>query len=316
MDSNTLKVLLDSHNQAYRSALDIVVDQFKSRITLMETTISDLTRSLEFTQAEVADLKGELKTLRKSDCEKQATIEDQKVRVEELVQRTNYQEDYSRRNNLRISGMKELLNGETWEQTARQVITLLQDKLQLPPINLERAHRVGPVGHSYPRTVIARFEKFGDREAVMRNARKLKGTGIYINEDLCPASQEIIKSQLPTLKQARSEGIIAFFKHTKLIIKEQTSRLSAATSDTPSGGIAGRVPPGTAEAASGAPAGAGDMACPAAGSRDMTQSSGDGTASGEASIGQGKVTTDAGAAGGTPQHQLRHKKDLRERKKK
>lgn len=45
--------------------------------------------------------------------------------------------------------------------------------------------------------------------------------GIYINEDLCPASQEIKNSQIPLMKKAREVGKIAFFKQTKLIIKER-----------------------------------------------------------------------------------------------
>ncbi|MPC34729.1 hypothetical protein E2C01_028130 [Portunus trituberculatus] len=43
---------------------------------------------------------------------------------------------------------------------------------------------------------------------VIRNARKLKGTRIYINEDLCPASQELVKVQLPELHKAKDEGSV------------------------------------------------------------------------------------------------------------
>lgn len=234
MDSAALKVLMDSQNQTFRSALDIIVEQFKSRITDMETKISDLTRSLEFSQAEISDLKGEVKTLRKSETVNRSTIDELQTRVESSEQRMNYQEDYNRRNNIRISGLNESPNGETWEQTADLVSTLLGDKLQLPSVKLERAHRVGLSGSSAPRTVVARFEHFRDREAAMRNARKLKGTGVYFNEDLCPASQEKVKSQLPLMKQARSEGKIAYFKHTRLVIKERTTRPPA--SNAPPGG--------------------------------------------------------------------------------
>ncbi|KAG0701735.1 hypothetical protein GWK47_025212 [Chionoecetes opilio] len=55
----------------------------------------------------------------------------------------------------------------------------------------------------------------------MRNVAKLRGSSIYINEDLCPASQEIKRVQLPLLKQAKSEGKVAYFRHTKLIIKDK-----------------------------------------------------------------------------------------------
>lgn len=125
----------------------------------------------------------------------------------------NYQEDYSRRNNLRKSGVQER-NEEIWEQTVDTVKSLLQSKLQLPELNIELAHRLGLRQGETPRTIVVRFACFSDREAVMRNARKLKGTPVFINEDLCPASQELVKGQLRQLKQARSEGKIAFFRHT------------------------------------------------------------------------------------------------------
>lgn len=225
MDLDAIKVLLEAQERTFRTAMDIVVEQLKSRIQTMEGTIADLIKSLEFTQAEVLDYKGEIKSLRKSDNEKKIIIEGLKTRIDELERRLNYQEDYNRRNNLRITGIQEQ-PGETWEQTSAAVMKLLEEKLQLPPMNLERAHRVGPVDPSRPRTVVVRFNNFGDREAVMRNARKLKGTRVYINEDLCSASQEIKKNQIHLLRQARQEGKIAFFKYTKLIIKEKSGQQS------------------------------------------------------------------------------------------
>ena len=159
--------------------MDIVTDQMKARITSLETTVSDLTRSLEFTQSEVHDLKSEVKELKKSDNEQESKIGNYKARIDELEHKINYQEDYSRRNNLRFSGVQELLSGETWEQTAMLVIKLLDEKLQLSSVKI--AHRVGLKTSSRPRVIVARFEHFGDRDAVLRNARKLKGTGIFIN---------------------------------------------------------------------------------------------------------------------------------------
>ena len=85
----------------------------------------------------------------------------------------------------------------------------------------------GPRTLSRPRPVVVRFEKFSDREAVIRNSRKLKGTGIFVNEDLCPASMEK-KEQFPLIKKAREEVNIAFFRHTRLIINERIGQLTSS----------------------------------------------------------------------------------------
>lgn len=153
------------------------------------------------------------------------------MQIKALEDRCNYQEDYSRRNNLRVSGVAERPGGETWEQTAVLVKSLFLQQLQLSDVTIERAHRTGkpsPQGH---RTIVVRFATFTDRELVMRNTNKLSGTKIYINEDLCPASQTILRSQLPQLKKARSEGKVAFFRHTTLVIKEKTTTNAAPPSN-------------------------------------------------------------------------------------
>ncbi|XP_045107879.1 caM kinase-like vesicle-associated protein [Portunus trituberculatus] len=88
-------------------------------------------------------------------------------------------------------------------------------------MEIERAHRVGKQSEQRDRPVIVRFSRFSDREAVLRNCPKLRGTNIYINEDLPLTSQAIKRVKMPLLRQARNEGKIAYFRHTKLIVKER-----------------------------------------------------------------------------------------------
>lgn len=238
MDPTLLKTVLESQQAAYKGATDILVSQFNSRIVTLEEKVLEVIKSLEFSQKEVDELKTEIKKLKKDKEEDNKRIaelvkcnEAVKEQMRDLEKLYNYQEDYNRRNNLRISGVKELDDGETWEQTAVIVKSLLESKLQLPDLTIERAHRIGQRLNNGQRTIIARFARYSDREAVMRNSRKLKGTRIFINEDLCPASQELVKNQLPQLKQARADGKIAFFKYTKLIIKDRTTLNSSSNRD-------------------------------------------------------------------------------------
>ncbi|KAK3896113.1 hypothetical protein Pcinc_000211 [Petrolisthes cinctipes] len=108
-------------------------------------------------------------------------------------------------------------------------------------MQIERSHRTGQASHvtGRSRTIVARFEKYGDREAVVRNAKKLRGTGIFINDDLCPASLELRKNQMPRLKQAKEDGKIAFFRHTNLIIREKNEAGGVAEPVSRDGGDIG-----------------------------------------------------------------------------
>lgn len=244
MDLDTLKTILNSQDQAYRTALELFMKQIGEDLRFYKNNMDDLKRSLEFTQAEVHDLKLDVKRLegeRKEARDEVAHLRGQVVKSEDgakkLEDRLDYQEDYNRRNNLHITGIEEQ-EGETWEQTAVKVKKLLESKLQLQNTDLERAHRVGLRRAHGPRPVVARFSRFSDREAVIRNVTKLRGTKIYINEDLCPASQAIKREKLPLLKQARSEGKIAYFSHTKLIIKDRTTRDGVSEAEVPANGLA------------------------------------------------------------------------------
>ncbi len=56
-----MKTLLATQDQAYRSALETFLKNVKDDMRAMQTSINDLTTSLEFTQREVEDLKQEVK---------------------------------------------------------------------------------------------------------------------------------------------------------------------------------------------------------------------------------------------------------------
>lgn len=145
-----IKTLLESQERAYKSAMDTVVKQMNDRIMKLESTVSDLTTSLQFSQREIDDLKS---TIKEHEKEKQmikgkmdqqtSIINLNKSEIEGLGERCNYMENFSRRNNVRITGVEELSSDETWEQTAATLSSILDNKLQLPGLQLERAHRVG-----------------------------------------------------------------------------------------------------------------------------------------------------------------------------
>ena len=109
MDLSVIQTLMSTQDKAYQNALEIFVNQINRRLQAFQGVVNDLTRSLEFTQGEVADLQQQVKQLEGDKMSKEALIEkmtgdlraSEKV-ISELEERCNYQEDYSRRNNLRI----------------------------------------------------------------------------------------------------------------------------------------------------------------------------------------------------------------------
>ena len=236
-----LKLMFDLHSQGYRDALEIFVKEQNLKFERLEKAmaamekrsekeISSLRDSLQFSQHEIDEHKAKLKSLQEEVDQNKAVIKTQTTQIKELTDKISYLEDSSRRSNLRFYNVPEQEN-ETWEMTSLKVQEVLQGTMGIPhPVELDRAHRVGPVRTTTrtgepagPRPIVARFTRFADREHALRMAPKLKGNAdrIYIKEDLCQASQQKIEDQMDDFRKAREEGKIAYFSYTKLITRSK-----------------------------------------------------------------------------------------------
>ena len=84
-------------------------------------------------------------------------------------------EDRSRRNNLRIDGIKEKPK-ETWEECEENVQEMIKENLGITePTETDRCHRISKRKKpNRPRTVICRITKFKDKQKILKNAKYLK----------------------------------------------------------------------------------------------------------------------------------------------
>lgn len=111
-------------------------------------------------------------------------------------------EDRSRRNNLRIQGVSENLN-EDWNTSKIKLKEIISKNLGLDSesIVIERAHRVGKKEEKKGRCIVAKFLNYEDKEMILKNTNKLKGTGVYINEDY---SDETLKKELNCYQRSKN----------------------------------------------------------------------------------------------------------------
>ena len=70
---------------------------------------------------------------------------------------------------------------------------MVQEKLEIEDVNIERAHRVGNTSNTLPRTVVAKFSSFKGKQLALSTAKKLKGQNIYMNEDFSKERIDIRK---------------------------------------------------------------------------------------------------------------------------
>ena len=130
------------------------------------------------------DLQREVQELRSLLVTRDHKIEQLEKQVRSLESAADQQEQYSRRNSLRISGIAEDEN-QTSEQIA---LKLIKDDLGLDmdASSLDRVHRVGKISsdRKSPRPILVKFSTYRQRHNVFKKKNLLKGRAVYINEDL------------------------------------------------------------------------------------------------------------------------------------
>ena len=107
----------------------------------------------------------------------------------------HYLENQSRRNNLRIDGVKERAE-ETWADTEQALRKVLETDLKMPTdhvkaIAIERAHRTGGAQNAdRDRTVVVKFTNFKERETPCYRPLELIGLAAYSSTrtSLCESS--------------------------------------------------------------------------------------------------------------------------------
>ena len=133
----------------------------------MESVLKEL-------KAEIAVLEGKVKTLEDT--------------IEKVVAKANDNEQYSRRQNVRVTGFVE----EEEETCAEKFVNLCREKIGLD-VNDEiadRAHRVGKKEEGANRAIIVRLKPHKDKLTILRNRKNLRGSVFYINEDLTKINQK------------------------------------------------------------------------------------------------------------------------------
>ena len=186
----------------------------KLKLSSIEQKVDGLRSSIEFTQNEMVEVKKDLadvevrtsNTEMNNDDLKSKIIKNQSniCRVEtsmiekdrhfnvmkedikmlkqqngELIQQQERTENYSRKNNILIEGIRE--SPHEGDRELRTHIGQVFDMLQLPVPDLVEYHRLKSGGYTKP--IILKLVNFWDKKVILRYAYRLRGSSIYLKED-------------------------------------------------------------------------------------------------------------------------------------
>lgn len=195
------------------SAIDSAVDRLNE--TLMK---------------EINYLKGENSKLKKENVELTQSVAGLTEKVEMLEIKTDANEQYSRRNSFRISGVPE----EQTENTDTVVFKLASDLgVNLDPRDIDRSHRVGMPRAGRNRAIIVKFATYAARRSLyskrmdLRNKEHWQHT--YINEDLTTRRSKLLYTarQYVRAKMLKS----AYSADGRIYVKDMTDKTHQLVKD-------------------------------------------------------------------------------------
>ena len=95
---------------------------------------------------------------------------------------------------MRIDGIEETPS-ETWKDCEIKMEELIKNNIEMNEyIEIDRCHGLSKKkNQNRPRTIICRITKFKEKQEILKNAKHLKNTGIFIYEDLCKDTIELNK---------------------------------------------------------------------------------------------------------------------------
>ena len=194
------------------------------RLDLLFSDINELKASIEMTDSTVLTHTNEINNL-KTKCKtiqtNEAAVKDLNKNVNDLKNKIIELENRSRRNNLRLDGIPENVN-ETWNDCELKIKRLLKETLDInEDIEIERAHRTGKQHAEKPRTIVFKLLRYKDKDLILKNGNRLKGSGIFVYEDFAKETVEKRKQLWEEVKKHRRAGKYAVLQYDKVVVKDR-----------------------------------------------------------------------------------------------
>ena len=233
-----VKELLEAH----RGSFQWLMDDMKAEVKGLKKEFDDFKASIQFVSNENDSIKSTIKVAEenvKKLTKKLEVVEiDMYDSVEDMLNKQEYMENQSRRNNLKLIGVPEDPSEQTWDDTEKTVKALIKSELGInEDILIERAHRIGKPNHNPkkgrkdgwsngnnegPRHIVAKFQSWKVKEKVVQKAREVKPDSIKFVNDFSRRTMEKRSSQIQDMIKARKAGKVAYFVNgSKLVIKDR-----------------------------------------------------------------------------------------------
>ena len=88
-------------------------------------------------------------------------------------------------------------------------------------IEIDCYHRLSKKkNQNRPRTIVCRITKFKEKQKILKNAKLLKNTGIFIYEDFCKDRMELRKELRQEVLEYRRQNKFAYLTYRSILVRD------------------------------------------------------------------------------------------------
>ncbi|XP_033727750.1 uncharacterized protein LOC117317072 [Pecten maximus] len=171
-------------------------DMCQQMISLREEIRRENRELIERLEGRVFDLEEQNEDLKQTVTKLEQHLSDSEDKRIELEIKQNDLEQHGRKNSIRIVGLEDSNRNETVEDCVGKIVSFVKDKLKVAicKSDIDIAHRLGPFQRGKPRSIICKFTHRRKKIEIIQGRKVLKGSGIYITEDLTRINQQRLKA--------------------------------------------------------------------------------------------------------------------------
>ena len=197
-----LEAVFKSLTEKFERTVQDAVSSFIARLNELE---ENLGASLDFERERIDTLQENQTHLEKKMEKMEKELNEMKVEIIKNSAATNKSERFSRRNNIRLVGIKEAAPDQR-EDCVEIAEEMLRTKFEVTT-KVERAHRDGKKMDGRPRHILIKFLSYREKVDIMRRARAvLKDEAYFVVDDLTQADLQEKQRWIKQVQQLYQNG--------------------------------------------------------------------------------------------------------------
>lgn len=182
-------------------------------IMIMNNNNRELKEEIQFLKEELKKDRQEREEEKKRWREEVDGLRKELKSVKNQIQRM---ERKDREKKIVIKGMEE---NESGEKTGEIVEEMLKKDLNLSGIRIGKTERIGAKVRGRIRPILVELERMDDKINVMKSKKKLKGTRIYLDDDMTREERERKKKLLKMMWVERNRNKNAYVRGDRVVVE-------------------------------------------------------------------------------------------------